>query len=163
MLDFSTDGRVMGGVLPTSELREAVRIAEGEGLAVMAHVNGAAQIKNALEAGVKSIEHGYWPDMSVIDYFIGTGAIWVPTRAAVHNLIGTGLFDDAVLHSILGAQQAVLQEAYRRGVLIASGSDCGASHVYQGSGTDDEYALLKKLGLDPEKGNQEIKRLFQRQ
>ena len=75
MLDFDNGGEIMGPVLSAKELREAVNIADGEGFAVMAHVNGGDNIKIALEAGVASIEHGFWPDGSVIDYFLQTGGV----------------------------------------------------------------------------------------
>lgn len=160
MLDFCDEGKIMGPVFSTAELTEAVKIAEGEGFAVMAHVNGADHIKIALEAGVKSIEHGYWPDGSVIDYFLQTNAVWVPTCAAVCNLIGTGRYSESVMQKIHDAQKAVLTEAYARGVLIASGSDCGAWMVPQGQGTDDEISILAAIGIDPDKGNKAINEQF---
>jgi hypothetical protein len=162
MLDFNNDGRIIGPALTMNELKEAVRIAEGEGLAVMAHVNGSDHIKDALEAGVKSIEHGYWPDSSIIDYFLQTNAVWVPTCAAVYNLIGTGRYSDAVMQKIHASQKKVLIEAFERGVLIASGSDCGAWMVHQGKGTLDEYTILENMGIQPEKGNKEIARAFKK-
>ncbi len=162
MLDFDSTGEIMGPVFGTKELCEAVRIAEGEGFAVMAHVNGADHIKSALEAGVKSIEHGFWPDSSVIDYFLQTGAVWVPTCATAYNLIGSGRYSDAVMRHIHETQKNVLMEAYGRGVLIASGSDCGAWRVPQGSGTLDEIAILKDMGIDPQNGNRAIESRFKR-
>lgn len=162
MLDFGDEGKIIGPVFSTAELKEAVHISSGEGFAVMAHVNGAENIKNALEAGVKSVEHGFWPDGSVIDYFLQTGAVWVPTSATVKNLIGAGRYNDDVLRNILDRQTVVLKEAYSRGVLIASGSDSGAFKVPQGSGTDDEYEILMALGIDPSMGNKAIEALFNR-
>lgn len=160
ILDFDNDGRITGPSLGFDELKEMVKIAKGEGFAVMAHVNGADNIKNALSAGVNSIEHGFWPDMDVIDYFLQTGAIWVPTRATVRNLIGVGRFSDKVLLRILEAQSQVLLKAYKRGVLIASGSDCGAFMVPQGKGTNDEYAILSAMGINPERGNRAVAEIF---
>ncbi|NMA25709.1 MAG: amidohydrolase family protein [Clostridiales bacterium] len=163
ILDFDEGGRITGPVFIGAALREAVNIANGEGFAVMAHCNGADIIKAALEAGVSSIEHGFWPDGSVIDYFLQTGAVWVPTCATVTNIIGAGRYDPAVMENIHNVQKAVLQEAYARGVLIASGSDCGAWMVPQGEGTDDEIAVLKAMGIDPERGNAAIREIFRRQ
>ena len=162
MLDFDSGGQIMGPFLNTGQLRDSVKIAEGEGLKVMAHVNGADNIKNALEAGVASVEHGFWPDSAVIDYFLNTDAVWVPTCAAVYNLIGSGRYADAVMRNIYENQKSVLTEAYDRGVLIASGSDCGAWNVMQGSGTLDELAILKQMGIDPEAGNRAISSRFVR-
>ena len=161
MLDFDEGGRITGPVYDGPELKEAINIAHGEGLMVMAHVNGADNIKAALEAGVDSVEHGFWPDGGVIDYFLQTGAVWVPTCVAVYNLIGAGRYKDDVLRQIHEAQRAVLGEAYRRGVLIASGSDCGAWRVPQGRGTDNELAVLAGMGIDPERGNKAIRERFE--
>lgn len=163
ILDFDEGGRLTGPVFSGAALKEAVNIANGEGFAVMAHCNGADNIKAALEAGVQSIEHGFWPDSGVIDYFLQTGAVWVPTCATVSNIIGAGRYDTAVMQNIYNSQRAVLQEAYARGVLIASGSDCGAWMVLQGKGTDDEIAVLAGMGIDPEKGNAAVRERFQRQ
>lgn len=162
MLDFSGEGEIMGPVFSGEELKEAIHISNGEGFKVMAHANGADHIKAALEAGVDSIEHGFWPDGSIIDYFLQTGAVWVPTCVTVSNIIHSGRYDETVLQSIHEVQKAVLQEAYARGVLIASGSDCGAWMVPQGKGTDDEIAVLKAMGIDPENGNAAIRDRFQR-
>ena len=163
MLDFENGGEILGRPFTGEELREAVRIAKGEGLAVMAHVNGADFILEALDAGVDSVEHGFWPDERVIGHFLDTGAVWVPTSVTVYNQIGAGRYDDDVMRRILKAQRDVLVRAYEKGVLIACGSDAGANHVYQGKGTDDEMRLLHEMGIDPQKGNEEIMRRFKRQ
>jgi hypothetical protein len=162
MLDFSDGGKIMGPVFGGDALKEAVKISSGEGFKVMAHVNGADNIKAALEAGVDSVEHGFWPDVGVIDWFLQTGAVWVPTCVTVANIITAGRYDRAVMQEVHNTQKAVLQEAYTRGVLIASGSDCGAWMVPQGKGTDDEISVLKAMGIDPEQGNAAIKERFQR-
>jgi imidazolonepropionase-like amidohydrolase len=162
MLDFDGGGRITGPLFSGPELKEAVKIANGEGFRVMAHVNGADNIKAALEAGVDSVEHGFWPDGSVIDCFLQADAVWVPTCAAVHNLIGAGRYSDNVLLNIHAAQKTVLTEAYARGVLIASGSDCGAWRVPQGQGTDDELEVLADMGIAPERGNRAIAERFKR-
>ena len=59
ILDFAEYGTISCPPLPTEEIRELVRIAHGEGFAVMAHVNGSDAIRADLEAGTDSIEHGY--------------------------------------------------------------------------------------------------------
>jgi imidazolonepropionase-like amidohydrolase len=160
IMDFASGGNVTGPSLELSEIKEAVRIAHGEGLQVMAHVNGAACIKNALTAGVSSIEHGFWPDAECVELFCQTGAVWVPTRVTVKNLIGTGRFNDSVLKNILDVQKLVLLQARDRCVPIATGSDCGAALVMQGKGTQEEYEELRQLGIDPEQGNRKIAELF---
>ena len=160
LLDFDDGGRITGPVFDGDALKEAVHISNSEGFRVMAHVNGTDNIKAALEAGVDSVEHGFWPDSSIIDLFLQTGAVWVPTCVTVTNNIHSGRYDQIVMQNIHDAQKAVLQEAYAQGVLIASGSDCGAWMVPQGKGTDDEIAILKAMGIDPEQGNAAIMEKF---
>ena len=62
LLDFSCGGSVTGPRITPIELCEMVKIAHGEGLAVMVHANGADNIKRAAESGADSIEHGYYMD-----------------------------------------------------------------------------------------------------
>lgn len=162
MLDFDDGGKIMGPFFNDHELKEAVHISHEEGFEVMAHVNGADHIKEALGAGVDSVEHGFWPDSSVINYFLQTNTVWVPTCVTVKNIIGAGRYSDDVLRKIHEVQKNVLAEAYARGVLIASGSDCGAWGVFQGKGTDDELTVLTDIGIDPQKGNEAISGRFRR-
>ncbi|NLL39702.1 MAG: amidohydrolase family protein [Clostridiales bacterium] len=162
IMDFKAGGGVSGPALSLDILKEAVNICTGEGLSVMGHVNGADNIKKALEAGIKSIEHGYWADREVIDIFLQTGAVWVPTIAPVKNLLGCGRFSDAVVEGVLEQRKDILVQAYLRGVPVASGSDCGSFAVPQGEGTVDEYSYLSELGIDPERGNRIISDLFKR-
>jgi predicted amidohydrolase YtcJ len=160
IMDFSRDGMPSGGEMDMRQLREAVKTAHGEGFAVMAHVNGARAIENALGAGVDSIEHGYWPDEAAIDALVDTGAVWTPTRAAVSNLIATGQYERRVLERVLDEQARLLSKAYARGALIASGSDSGAYSVAQGVGARDELRLLGELGIDPSAGNARVAEVF---
>lgn len=162
IMDFKADGSISGPALSPEILKEAVNICSGEGLCIMGHVNGADNIKNALEAGIKSIEHGYWADREVIDIFLQTGAVWVPTIAPVKNLLGCGRFSDTVLERVLEQRKQILAQAYSRGVPVASGSDCGSFAVRQGKGTVEEYSYLSELGIDPERGNRIISGLFKR-
>ncbi|MDR3278633.1 MAG: Xaa-Pro dipeptidase [Oscillospiraceae bacterium] len=162
MLDFAGDGGVLGDATERGELAELVNIAHGEGLRVMAHCNGAENIKNALRSGVDSLEHGFWADREAVDLLCETGAVWVPTCAAVSNLVGEGRYGDAALTAILNRHGDMLRYAAARGALIASGSDCGAYRVLQGVGTDDEYAALRRLDIDPQRGNEAVATRFVR-
>jgi hypothetical protein len=88
IMDFQTFGGLTGGGLELTEIPELIKIAHGEGFRVMSHTNGADRIKAALEAGVDSIEHGYFMDDECISLLAETGAVWVPTLAAAAGFIG---------------------------------------------------------------------------
>ncbi len=157
---FEGDGRPRGPALTKAEMREAVQIAADAGLRVMAHVNGEQNVLNALEAGIASIEHGFWPPREAAEAFLACDAVWVPTHCAIFNLVGDPRFPEACLRRIVDAQAEALVRANEAGVLIASGSDSGALGVPPESGTADEYALLSALGIDPARGNEAIKARF---
>lgn len=160
MLDFSGDGSVMGDSIGKDELRELVNIASGEGLRVMAHCNGAENIKNALEAGIASIEHGFWADAECLQMLKETGAVWAPTLAPIKNVVTSGRFPEKTMRAILEHHEMRLREAAALGVSIASGSDCGAYLVPHGQGTRDEYAALAALGIDPARANEIVAQRF---
>ena len=162
LLDFAHGGSVTGLSLTAQELREMANIAHGEGLAVMVHANGTENIKRAAESGADSIEHGYYMDSSALRIMAQTGCVWVPTCVTAANLIGSGKYDDGVLHRIFEGHKAALIEASRNGVPIACGSDAGAINVMQGKGTLDELDILKSLGIDPTRGNNMIDAVFKR-
>ena len=162
LLDFEHGGEVNGPEMPLHELREMVNIAHGEGFAVMIHANGADNIKRSAEAGVDSVEHGFYMDDDALTIMAQTGAVWVPTCVTVGNLIGSGKYDDAVLGRILGGHLAALVKAQSVGVPVACGSDAGAACVPQGKGTLDEAAVLASAGVVTGSADSKIAGLFKR-
>jgi len=162
MLDLSDGGSVTGPAMSIEDLREMVNIAHGEGFAVMTHANGADSIMRAVESGADSIEHGFYMDSKALRAMAQTGAVWVPTTVAVANLIGAGRYDDEKLIHIVDAHKTSLKQAAAIGVLVACGSDAGASYVPQGAGTIEELKLLNLLGIDTSSGNRKIEEVFRR-
>ena len=55
LVDFSEFGVITSTPLTREEIQEMVHIAHEEGMAVMAHANGAEVIRNAAECGVDSV------------------------------------------------------------------------------------------------------------
>ncbi len=111
------------------EIRAAVEEAEAAGTYVMAHVYSPRAIRNCLEAGVQSIEHGNLLDTDTVRLMHEKGVFFVPTLVIfdVMTLKGreAGL-DEATLNKLKkvseGCYQA-LELAYKMGVKIGSGSD----------------------------------------
>lgn len=62
-----------------AELAVIIEEARRCGAGVMAHAEGCAGVKNALRAGVTSVEHGNVLDQEAIDLFVSTGTFLVPT------------------------------------------------------------------------------------
>jgi len=143
ILDFNEYGKLTSEPLEEAELREMVHIAHNEGFAVMAHCNGADNIKAAVAAGVDSIEHGFYPDEQALNDLASSDTVWVPTFAPICNLIGSGLFPDDVLRRIAEQHALDLARLNYIGGVAAPGSDAGALNVLHAQGIKDEYGYMK--------------------
>jgi imidazolonepropionase-like amidohydrolase len=99
---------------------------------VAAHAHGAAGMKDAIRAGVSSIEHGTYLDDEAISLFKKHGAYLVPTIIAGKTVESAakipGFFPPPIREkaSTIGPlMQASFGKAYRGGVKIAFGTDAG--------------------------------------
>ena len=144
ILDFNEFGALTGYALDRELMEAMISYAHSKGLAVMAHTNGAQAVKDAAEAGVDSIEHGYYTDAAAREALAHSGTIWVPTLAPICNLIGAGRFPDEVLERIKSSHIEALRDAAERGVTIACGSDAGAAFVHHAQAAFDEYSFLQE-------------------
>lgn len=142
LMDFDRFGVLTQEGLPEKLIRELVAIAHGEGMAVMAHANGADTIRTAAKAGVDSVEHGAYADAAALDALGEAGTVWVPTLSTIGNLRGTGRFDEAAVAAILESAMKNAERFAAMGGLIAPGSDAGAWAVPHGCRT--EYILLEE-------------------
>lgn len=164
ILDFKRFQVVNGSNLTEAEIKEMVHIAHEEGFHVMAHVNTASLIKSALEAGVDSVEHGFYMDRECLEYLIETDAVWIPTLTPVANAIGSEGADDDVIRKILDGHEAAITAAAKKGINIAIGSDAGAYRVAHVEGMFQEMEYLDRIipkEYNPEVIIQKSQRLIQ--
>jgi imidazolonepropionase-like amidohydrolase len=120
----------------------------------MAHAHGAEGIKNALRAGVASIEHGTWLDEEAIGLMKRSGAFLVPTMVASQWVLRYAeLSPGSVLpQSARKAAESIEQkrrsvgDAIAQGVRVAFGTDSGVGP--HGRNTA-ELALLVDAGMTP--------------
>ena len=70
-----------------AELEVLVEEATAAGMFVMAHAQGADGIKNAIRAGIRSIEHGIFLDDEGIELMLRHGTWLVPTLVAPQGVI----------------------------------------------------------------------------
>ena len=141
LMDFDHFGVLTEEGLEPAEIRELIHIAHEEGMAVMAHANGARTVEAAAWAGVDSIEHGAYLDEDALHAMAEAGTVWVPTLSAIGNLRGRGRFDETAVERILESAAENVNRFAALGGLLAPGSDAGAWGVPHGSLT--EYALLE--------------------
>jgi imidazolonepropionase-like amidohydrolase len=111
------------------ELRAIVAEAGAAGTYVLAHAYTPAAITSAVQAGVRSIEHGNLLDEPTARLMAGRGTFLVPTFVTYEKLHEEGreqgLSADqlAKLDGVLGRGLEGLRIAQRAGVRIGSGSD----------------------------------------
>ena len=135
------------------ELRAAVEVAEAGGTYVMAHVYGPRAIRNCLEAGVRSIEHGNLLDAETAALMAQTGAFFVPTLTVFDLLLAHGrewgldAESLAKLDAVGRRGRQALELAHRAGVRIASGADIvGPAQALKGRELAIKAEVLGPMG-----------------
>ena len=134
---IATGGVLTKGAVPgieqldEDELRSGITEAHKHGMRCAAHAIGAGGIRNALRAGIDSIEHGHLVDDEGIALFLEHDAYLVPTLAAIRCIVESGEnagMPDFVLRKARDiAEHAAtnLKKALAAGVKFAGGSDAG--------------------------------------
>lgn len=138
--------------LTEAQMRAVVETARAKGIFVTAHAHGAVGIKNAIRAGVRSVEHasliddealamakanGTWLVMDIYngDYIddIGTKEGW-PAEYLRKNRETTDV------------QRQGFAKAVKMGVKLAYGTDSG---VYPHGGNAKQFAYMVRYGMTP--------------
>ena len=137
------------------ELCAAVEEAHKVGLRVAAHAHGTEGIKNALRAGVDTIEHASYLDDEAIELFLEGDAWMVSTLIASERLM-PHLDDPAMpahvrdkIRDHTCQEAASLERAITAGVRIAAGTDAGTGYNPHG-GLPEQVTLLGHHGMTPE-------------
>lgn len=132
------------------ELRAIVEEAERAERIVAAHCHGKPGIMAALRAGCGTIEHGSFLDEEAADLMIETGAMLVPTRFVVDQLLHMEeilpryAYEKGLM--VAEAQMAAMKLAVAKGVKIAMGTDIFVSgDMYGRNGY--EIKLLQDAGM----------------
>jgi imidazolonepropionase-like amidohydrolase len=157
---MATGGVMTPGVDPGSaqltfeELRAAIEEAEKAGKLTASHAQGTTGIKNAVRAGVDSIEHGFFLDAEAIDMMLERETFFVPTLAAMYEVIERGPEFGIPAFAIEKAQRAsgAHLDSFRRareaGVRIAAGND-GGTPFNRTENLASELERMVAAGMSP--------------
>ena len=136
------------------ELQAAVDVAAAGGRHVAAHAHGATGMKNALRAGVHSIEHATLMDDEAAGMMNRQGVYMVPTLSALATTAacpsGCGIPDSArsKAKNMVKQHEKSFRAAVRRGVPIALGTDAGTPFNHHGHNAQ-ELERMVALGMTP--------------
>jgi imidazolonepropionase-like amidohydrolase len=139
------------------EMKAIVETAHGLGRKVAAHAHGALGIKNAVLAGVDSIEHGSYMNDEDIQLMKEHGTYLCPTvyleEWLLENYKPLGLTASMIekMNTVLPIARQNESHAFQSGVKVAFGTDAA---VYPHGLNAHEFAMMVKMGLPPLKAIQ---------
>jgi imidazolonepropionase-like amidohydrolase len=135
------------------ELEILVAEAAAAGRWVMAHAQATEGIKNAIRAGIRSIEHGIYLDDEAIEMMIDYGTYLVPTLVAPTGVKRAAEAGAAIPEAMVRKAEMVIeahQDSFRRaaaaGVKVAMGTD---SAVTPHGENLLELRLMEAGGMSP--------------
>ncbi|MEX1207155.1 MAG: amidohydrolase family protein [Acidimicrobiia bacterium] len=136
------------------ELEVLVQTARALGVWVMAHAQAYDGIKNAVRAGIRSIDHGIYLDDEAIELMLARGTFLVPTLVAPTGVIKAAEAGMAIPEASLKKAKDVIEihrasfaKAVAAGVKVAMGTDSGVTPHGENL---DELVLMAEGGMSPE-------------
>jgi imidazolonepropionase-like amidohydrolase len=146
---LSAFGKETSPQFTLEDLRDASAYGHSIGLKLMVHANGQLPVKQALEAGCDSIEHGYFMGKENLKRMAEKRTPWIPTVFAMESLC-------AVLRKTPEAETAArnvehqleqIRIAREQGVIVALGTDSGSLGVHHGKALIEELRLFMTAGM----------------
>lgn len=149
LVDF---GKETSPQFSREDLTQAVRCAHRMGLKVMVHANGAKPVRDAVESGCDSIEHGFFMGTENLRRLAEKQVTWVPTvftmKAYARTLPRKRRRERDVARKTLEHQLDQIRQAKKFGVPIALGTDAGSLGVHHGEAVREELRLFLLAGMD---------------
>ena len=145
-------------------LEVAVRTSHEAGLKIAAHCHGFEGTRQAVEAGIDSIEHGTYTDEETVRLMVNKGTYYVPTlstwdtRERLASQYGISREQQADLMDRKENSKASFRRALQAGVKIAAGTDAGGSSARHGF-LAREIELMVENGMSPENALQSTTRV----
>lgn len=138
------------------ELAAAVEIAADNFTYVAAHAHALEGIRNAVEAGCRSIEHGSYGDEEVYRMMAERGTYLVPTVCTTPAMFAdpdlAARVPDHIRHRYKASHQIRVRNlrlARRCGVTVAMGSDAGTPGNHCGRNMLEVEIMVREAGFSP--------------
>jgi imidazolonepropionase-like amidohydrolase len=134
------------------EIEAVVDEAAAVGRSVASHAHGTTGIKNAVRAGVRSIEHGTMMDEEAVSLMAEKEVFHVPTLIASRNIVEYGRKAGIPEYAVAKAEEIAqyppksMMLSHRAGVKVAVGTDAGTPFNRHGSNAK-ELELMVEAGF----------------
>lgn len=142
--------------LRPDEIRAAVEIADDNFKHVAAHAHALDGIRNAVECGCRTVEHGSYGDEAVFRLMAERDCWLVPTMCITTAMFADPAFAARVpphirdrygdIHEL---RVEMLKTAKRSGVKIAMGTDVGTPGNHAGDNMQELEVMVKQCGFTP--------------
>ncbi len=153
---MATGGILTEGVEPGAaqlteeEMRAAIEEAHKAGRRAAAHAQGSRGIKNAIRAGIDSIEHGIYLTEEIIEMMMAEDVFLVPTLSASHWILEKGEKAGIPAHAVEKMEDAneshlrSFRMACSSGVKIAMGTDAGTPFNEHGANSQELKFMVQE-------------------
>ncbi len=139
--------------LSLEEISVAVEEARRKRIHVAAHASHSNGVRLAVEAGVRTIEHGVIMDEETVAQIAARGTYYDPTLEVYAVLArgepGRSQHSAEVAAAHLDDHRRSFEMAMRAGVKIVAGSDAGGLRWPLGESLHDELARMVSYGMSP--------------
>ncbi|MFA5353998.1 MAG: amidohydrolase family protein [Thermodesulfovibrionales bacterium] len=142
------EGMVTPGGFSSEEMRIIGDEARERGLEIACHVNGDRAIRDAVLAGVSSVEHGFFVSTETLMLMQEKGVSWTPTAyalSAISSFIPET--EQESLERIISQHLSAINMAASIGVRLRVGTDSGSKGVPHGKAFIRELRMFQKAGL----------------
>lgn len=152
IVSLRVSGLVTEGGFSKEELRIICSESAERGLPVFAHANSDRSIRDAVEAGVSSIEHGFFITDETIDMMKEKEVSWTPTVFAFSIAMRSEMKgpDGAVIRRIIEGHLKSIKYAATIGLRLRIGTDSGSKGVRHGDSFFEEVRFFEEAGLSLE-------------
>lgn len=137
------------------ETKAVIEEASNVNTIVASHAQGKTGIINAIEAGVKTIEHGIFTDQECIELMLKNDIILVPTFAVLNNLARIGHLHNVPEYGLRKARETNeihfknIKRAAEAGIIIAAGTDFLGPELCMHGTNAIELQYLVEVGMTP--------------
>jgi imidazolonepropionase-like amidohydrolase len=112
---------------------------------VAAHAYGGVGARNAVEGGVRSIEHGWILDEDTLRLMVQKGTFWCPTLSVFRPEAGIGQPDEFE-RRVVESHKRTFQAGMKAGVKIVFGTDVGG---FPHGTNNREFTYMVEYGMTP--------------